>query len=514
LRALFEETERKFDKAFEELNDHSDNKESNLDDVSTIEHQGSGESNPFNKSSLSKLKLKLDELDLSMSIWGGHFLDVKDSAFNKAKRAESEFDEKKLGEKKFSLLGSKLTPFIKIVEAKLKALEAEDIFTFLIDNEPVSLAKPGSRITLKTVKERSTSIWDEGRVSRMEMNLPEEMFITRKLARHNKRQKLETIGLFLQSALQKNSKLTMEANYKDHFTFNFGSSTFVDGLTYLYFILQEMKPPSDLSELELRESLFNLKANAFQNSAKATLDKFLEIVDELRDTGVVFTERDEMMFILKAMRTVPVAKFRDYVDLVQRQDALAESVGMPVKTPTELIHLFRAEERRLVQEQQYITSNKEKQDFLALLSSLSKQTNKGKAAGSNDRAQKSEPGEKQGQNSNNDSNNRDSKSQKYAWKLKPPSNLNDANQCVKKNNGKTYHWCPHHRKEGMWCLHKPGACKSNKAEGSSSSGSANTAQATNGTNDNAKIEIDRATLALLAEGDQVGFLSRIQQDFC
>jgi hypothetical protein len=314
LRTLFEETEQKFDKAFEELNDHSNNKESNLDDVSTIEHQESGESNPFNKSSLSKLKLKLDELDLSMSIWGGHFLDVKDSAFNKAtKHAESEFDEKKLGEKKFSLLGSKLTPFIKIVEAKLKALEAEDIFTFLIDNEPVSLAKPGSRITLKMVKDRSTSIWDEGRVSRMEMGLPEEIFFTRKLARHNKRQKLETIGLFLQSALQKNSKLTMEANYKDHFTFNFGSSTFVDGLIYLYFILQEMKPPSDLSELELRESLFNLKANAFQNSAKATLDKFLEIVDELRDTGVVLTERDERMFILKAMRTVPLTKFRDYV---------------------------------------------------------------------------------------------------------------------------------------------------------------------------------------------------------
>ena len=92
-------------------------------------------------------------------------------------------------------------------------------------------------------------------MSRMEMGLPEEIFFTRKLARHNKRQKLETIVLFLQSALQKISKLTMEAKYKDQFTFNFGSSTFVDGLIYLYFILQEMRPPSVLSELELRESV-------------------------------------------------------------------------------------------------------------------------------------------------------------------------------------------------------------------------------------------------------------------
>ena len=117
LRAMFEEIEQKFDKALEELKEHSNNKESNLDDISTIERQESGESNPFNKSSLSKLKLNLDELDLSMSIWEGHFLDVKYSALSKAKRAEAEFDEKKLGEKKFSLLGSKITPFIKIVEA-------------------------------------------------------------------------------------------------------------------------------------------------------------------------------------------------------------------------------------------------------------------------------------------------------------------------------------------------------------------------------------------------------------
>jgi hypothetical protein len=39
--------------------ENSNNKESNIDDVSTIEHQKSGEPNPFNKSSFSKLRLKL-----------------------------------------------------------------------------------------------------------------------------------------------------------------------------------------------------------------------------------------------------------------------------------------------------------------------------------------------------------------------------------------------------------------------------------------------------------------------
>ena len=55
----------------------------------------------------------------------------------------------------------------------------------------------------------------------------------------------------------------------------------------------------------------------------------------------------------------------------------------------------------------------------------------------------------------NESTERQQNKRNYVWKNKPPKGNQKK---VKEVNGKTYHWCPYHGKEGKWCLHKPTEC--------------------------------------------------------
>ena len=41
-------------------------------------------------------------------------------------------------------------------------------------------------------------------------------------------------------------------------------------------------------------------------------------------------------------------------------------------------------------------------------------------------------------------------------------NVEDAN--MKQVNGKNYHWCPYHKEEGMWVIHKPEDYKNKLAQ--------------------------------------------------
>jgi hypothetical protein len=62
----------------------------------------------------------------------------------------------------------------------------------------------------------------------------------------------------------------------------------------------------------------------------------------------------------------------------------------------------------------------------------------------------------------NDSNSKSTSKESYEWKEKAPKS---GAPHTKKQDGKTYHWCPHHRNgKGKWVLHTISECRNKKSQ--------------------------------------------------
>jgi hypothetical protein len=239
----------------------------------------------------------------------------------------------------------------RVVEDKLKAINAVELTTF----DKVSMADPGSSINLEMVLKCSREVWNETEMAILDAELySENVQVERRLKRHNNCHKSQTLGLFLLSSLTTEVRNTMEVNYKDAYTVSFGGARIVDGLLFLHFLYREFKPPSDLIEMELHEQLGALSATKYRNSAVKNLDQFCQLIEALGHEGATIDEKKRRAAIYRAMRSVAVAKYCDFVVLVQRADRLTQQKkGSLPKSSSELISLFREEQRVLMEQGEY-----------------------------------------------------------------------------------------------------------------------------------------------------------------
>jgi hypothetical protein len=274
--------------------------------------------------------------------------------------------------------------------------------------------------------------------------------------------------------------------------------------------------------MELREQLGALSAAKYRNSAVKTLDRFCQLIEAIGHEGATIDEKQRRAVIYRAMRSVAVPKFRDFVDLVQREDRLAQQKGSPPKSSSELISLFREEQRVLMKQGEYkVPGGDPKGEGGDDTKFISLTTNAGGGGTGINKGQ--------GESSDQKDSQGGGRNEIPEWKTKKPS---DPSKPVSRN-GKLYYWCPHHRNgQGMLVRHKPekhtfkkdrggtGDASSNQQSngGTTAAGAGSTSRQGGGRNPGnqtePKLEIDHATLALLKDGDQAGFLARIQQDFC
>jgi hypothetical protein len=144
----------------EEVQENVQNRSQGIPGLSTLMESSSSESN----SSTEQLNLNLSKhidrkvIDLSFNLWSGRYLNTKDTAFSKAKKQESVFDEEVAKQKHFHLKESRYYGLKQVVEDKLKVIDAVELASF----EKISMANPGSSITLELVlKHSSREVWNE-----------------------------------------------------------------------------------------------------------------------------------------------------------------------------------------------------------------------------------------------------------------------------------------------------------------------------------------------------------------
>jgi len=388
----------------EEVQDSTQIRSQGIPGLSTILNSSSNESTTSEPGMLNLSKdIDGSLIDLSLNLWSSRYLNTKDTAFSKAKKQESVFSEEVTKQKHFNLKESRFYGLKRVVEDKLKSIDAIELTTF----DKVSMANPGSSITLEMVLKRSKEVWNETEMAAADAELySENVQIERKLKRHNNHHKSQTLGLFLLSALSTEARNTMEANYKDSYMVSFGGTRTIDGLLFLHFLYKEIKPPSDLIEMELRDELGALSASKYKHDAVKTLDRYCQLIEALGHEGALIDEKQRRAVIYRAMRSVVVTKFHDFVDLVQREDRLAQQ-KLPPKSSSELISLFREEQRTLMKQGMYLVpggdskndGNEGNTKFISLA------TNAGGANNSNSNKQSNQQGGQSGKGGSQDQKN-------------------------------------------------------------------------------------------------------------
>ena len=211
-----------------------------------------------------------------------------------------------------------------------------------------------------------------------------------------------------------------------------------DGPSLFKTILTIAKVHTRSTSSHVRQALMSLE-EYMKDKAKYDIIAFNQYVQECRDDLASYGEQadDLLLYLFKGYQATTDSEFNQYIR--DKQNSYNEGTDMTV---SELMANAELKYKTLVQAGAWCSPSPEQQQIVALQSQLVLMA---QAAAKR-------------QGNSNDNGPSAKKARLPAlpddhWKYKNPDKA-----ATKAKNGKTYHWCPNHKK-GMWVLHHPSECR-------------------------------------------------------
>lgn len=157
---------------------------------------------------------------------------------------------------------------------------------------------------------------------------------------------------------------------------------------------------------------------------------------------------DLFAHLIKAYKLVPDKEFARYIrGVIDRHND-----GTEVINSEQLTGRAKAKYDELVEARTWMTDDATDRQLVAMAAQLEQIKNSNEILKKKFQPKPQKPKDNKSGSNKPDSNKKKDNS-KWAWKAVPPKT---GESLSKKVNGKTYHWCTHHKK---WCIHKSSECR-------------------------------------------------------
>lgn len=216
-----------------------------------------------------------------------------------------------------------------------------------------------------------------------------------------------------------------------------------DGPSYLATLIQTFFVTTDAKPTQIRLKI----AEAHKIIAERDYDIDLfnteinSYVQQLHALGT--TTQDLFAHLTKAYKSVPDKAFNLYIN----SRINAHDDGTNRMTAEQFMSVAKTKYDEMITDGIWMTQDDTDKQLVALTAQLEQVEIKNKNLQA--KVNQNKP---QSRTYNNNRRTGQSSSNKWKWKDIPPK----SGQTTKKFEGKTYNWCPHHKK---WTLHKPSVCR-------------------------------------------------------